>query len=58
MIYLPLVTTPVGWLILGLGGYALYRKGKKNGSDEAAASCISAVPPQIEANTISTKGEK
>lgn len=44
MIYLPLTTTPVGWLILGLGGYALYKAGKKKGSDEAAAAQITALP--------------
>lgn len=45
MIYIPLTTTPVGWLILGLGGYALYKNGRKKGEEEAAASQITAVPP-------------
>jgi uncharacterized membrane protein len=49
MIYVPLTTTPIGWLILGFGGYALYKKGRKKGEEEAAASQITAVPAQIEA---------
>lgn len=62
MIYLPLTTTPLGWLILGFGGYALYKRGKKRGEEEAAASQITAVPAQIEAKdaskTKTTKGDK
>jgi hypothetical protein len=48
MFYLPLTTTPVGWLILGLGGYTLYQRGKRKGEEERAASQITAVPAQIE----------
>lgn len=48
MIYIPLTATPIGWLILGLGGYALYKRGKRTGEEEAAASQIIAVPSQIE----------
>lgn len=40
MFHLPLITSPLGWLILGVGGYALYKTGKKKGQDEAAASQI------------------
>lgn len=64
MIYVPLTTTPIGWLILGFGGYALYKKGKKRGEEEAAASKITAVPAQIEAveevepTTKTKKGDK
>ncbi len=29
MFYLPLTASPIGWVILGVGGYALYRAGKK-----------------------------
>ncbi len=62
MIYVPLTTTPVGWLILGLGGYALYKTGRKKGEEEAAASQITAAPAQIEAaeetKTKETKGGK
>jgi hypothetical protein len=59
MIYVPLATTPIGWLILGLGGYALYKRGKKKGEEEAAASQITAVPAQIEAeDKKETKGDK
>ena len=52
MIYVPLTTTPIGWLILGFGGYALYKKGKKRGEEEAAASQITAVPARIEATEV------
>lgn len=48
MFYLPLTTTPVGWLILGLGGYALYKAGRKKGEEEAAAAQITAVPAPVE----------
>jgi hypothetical protein len=48
MFYLPLTTTPVGWLILGLGGYALYQSGKRKGEEERASSQITTVPAQIE----------
>jgi len=58
MIYVPLATTPIGWLILGLGGYALYKRGKKKGEEEAAASQITAVPAQIEAEDKKTTGDK
>lgn len=48
MLYIPLTTTPLGWLILGLGGYTLYKAGRKKGEEERAASQITAVPAQIE----------
>ncbi len=44
MFYLPLTASPLGWVILGAGGYALYKVGKKKGQDEAAASRITEVP--------------
>lgn len=47
MFYLPLTTNPVGWVILGLGGYALYKSGKKKGQEEIAASEITAVPEAV-----------
>lgn len=47
MIYIPLTTTPIGWLILGLGGYALYKRGRRKGEEEAAASQIIAVDAPI-----------
>lgn len=43
MLYIPLTTTPLGWLALGIGGYALYKMGKKKGEDEAAAAEISEI---------------
>ena len=57
MFYVPLTATPVGWLILGLGGYALYKIGRKKGEEEVAASQITAVPARIEAAdaTVETK---
>ncbi len=44
MLYIPLTSNPVGWVILGLGGYALYKRGKKKGEEEAAAAQITEVP--------------
>ncbi len=56
MIYIPLTTTPIGWLILGLGGYALYKRGKRKGEEEAAALQIIAAPVQTKKqNTIEVK---
>ena len=43
MFYLPLTASPLGWVILGVGGYALYKAGKKKGQDEIAASHITEV---------------
>ena len=31
---LPLLSNPVGWLILGIGGYLLYKSGKSAGRQE------------------------
>ena len=47
MLYIPLTTNPVGWVILGLGGYALYKSGKKKGQEEAAANQITPVPEEV-----------
>nr|WP_319490403.1 hypothetical protein [uncultured Desulfobacter sp.] len=44
MFYLPLTASPLGWVILGVGGYALYKAGKKKGQDEVAASQITEAP--------------
>ncbi len=52
MIYIPFTATPIGWLILGLGGYVLYKRGRKKGEEEAAASQIVAVPAGIEDKTV------
>jgi len=43
MFYLPLTASPLGWVILGVGGYALYKVGKKKGQDETAVSRITEV---------------
>lgn len=59
MFYIPLTTTPVGWIILGLGGYALYKAGKKKSSEQCAASQITEVPePAVEADPKTKKGAK
>jgi len=57
MFYIPLTTTPVGWLVLGLGGYALYKSGKKRGEEEAAAAQITAVPAPVEIHEESAEKE-
>ncbi|MFV0439634.1 MAG: hypothetical protein ACK5PS_19845 [Desulfopila sp.] len=43
MIHLPLTTTPIGWLVLGVGGYALYKAGKRKGEEEIAAATITEI---------------
>lgn len=61
MIYIPFTATPLGWVILGVGGYALYRAGKKKGEEEAAAAQITEVPePSAESKSkpVKTEGEK
>ena len=40
MCLLPFTTSPLGWLILGISGYSLYKAGKKKGTNEVAASKI------------------
>ncbi len=35
---LPLLSNPIGWLILGAAGYLLYKSGKKSGKQEAEES--------------------
>lgn len=58
MFYIPLTTTPIGWLILGLGGYTLYKRGRKKGEEEVAASQIVAVPAHLEEKTVISKNTK
>lgn len=58
MFYLPLTTSPIGWVILSVGGYALYKSGKKKGQDEAAASQITNVPGEQGKAKTTDKGEK
>nr|WP_320189928.1 hypothetical protein [uncultured Desulfobacter sp.] len=56
MFYLPLTASPIGWVILGVGGYALYKAGKKKGQDEVAASQITQPPgKEDKAKTTTTK---
>lgn len=33
--YLPIVVSPLGWVVLGAAGYLLYKAGKKSGQKEA-----------------------
>ncbi len=55
MLYIPFTTNPVGWAILGIGGYVLYKRGKKKGEEEAAAMQITAAP---EIKKVDDEGEK
>ncbi len=57
MLYIPFTTNPVGWAVLGIGGYLLYKQGKKKGEEEAAASQIMAIPEPVEEKK-DDKGEK
>lgn len=58
MLYLPLTASPLGWVILGVGGYALYKAGKKKGADEAAAAQITDVPDVKSKESKKEKGSK
>lgn len=58
MLYIPLTSNPVGWVILGITGYALYRSGKKKGQEEAAANQITPVPQSASQPTADKKGDK
>lgn len=48
MFYIPFTTNPIGWAIIGISGYALYKRGKKKGEEEVAASQITAAPEPVE----------
>lgn len=52
MFHLPLLSHPLGWLVLGIGGYALYRSGKNQAQHEAAA-----VPPDSPARGASATSQ-
>ncbi|WP_321495680.1 hypothetical protein [uncultured Desulfobacter sp.] len=58
MFYLPLTASPLGWIVLGVSGYALYKAGKKKGQDEAAASRITEVPGTEDKAKTTEEGEK
>nr|WP_319392303.1 hypothetical protein [uncultured Desulfobacter sp.] len=53
MCYLPLAASPLGWVLLGVGGYALYKAGKKKGQNEVASTGTA-----DNAKTTTAKGEK
>lgn len=56
---IPLLGSPIGWVVLGAGGYILYKAGKKKGLDEHAASQITDAPePGDTKKEKSQKGEK
>ncbi|PIE73632.1 MAG: hypothetical protein CSA20_02160 [Deltaproteobacteria bacterium] len=54
MLYIPLTSTPIGWLVLGLGGYALYKAGKRKGEEISAASLITEAPASDSAKDTTT----
>ncbi len=47
MLYIPFTSNPIGWAILGIGGYVLYKQGKKKGEEEAAAAQITELPEPV-----------
>ena len=44
MVCVPFLTSPVGWVLLGVGGYALYKVGKNKGEKEAKVAGPAEVP--------------
>ena len=36
--HLPLLVTPLGWVVLGVSGYLLYKAGEKSGKKETEKS--------------------
>lgn len=55
MLHAPFLAHPLGWLILGIGGYALYQSGRKKGEQESRRSAAP-VEPIPTANTKSKGG--
>ncbi len=51
MLYLPFTASPLGWVVLGISGYALYKAGKKKGAEESAASRIVEPPAELTTKT-------
>ncbi|GAB6147265.1 hypothetical protein JCM12294_47110 [Desulfocicer niacini] len=51
MMCAPFLASPVGWVILGVGGYALYKIGKNKGEKKAN----SAPSAQTEVPEVKTK---
>ncbi len=54
----PLVFTPFGWLTLGIGGYVLYRLGKKKGKQKIEALVPAALVKEAASKKPTEKGEK
>lgn len=44
MLHAPFLSHPLGWLILGIGGYALYQSGKKKGEQDSHRNTAQAEP--------------
>lgn len=44
MLHAPFLAHPLGWLILGIGGYALYQSGRKKGEQENRRSTAPVEP--------------
>ncbi|NQS72580.1 MAG: hypothetical protein HQQ73_10600 [Desulfobulbaceae bacterium] len=59
MFHLPILGShPLGWFILGLGGYALYLSGKKKGEEERRSQrCSDPVPEDNTAVSVSFTSE-
>ncbi len=55
MLYIPLAAHPIGWIILGCGGYLLYQNGKKKGHEEASAARNTAVQTTVKPQEDSQK---
>ncbi len=51
MLYLPFTASPLGWVVLGVSGYALYKAGKKKGTEESAAARIVEPPAELTTKT-------
>ncbi|MGI6657069.1 MAG: hypothetical protein ACOX5Z_09655 [Desulfobulbus sp.] len=57
MLHIPLLSSPLGWIVLGIGGYALYQAGKKSGEQERARQERPAQLPASSSHTDTTNQE-
>ncbi len=58
MYWTPLVFTPFGWLTLGIGGYALYRLGKKKGEQKIEPLVPATPVKEATSENLTEKGER